>query len=277
MKGFAYGVVAALAITLSLSTFAHAGTVKTVFANSLDGGSGTRSTVTLWKGPGLNLSFIDTGESVRAIWLDDPSRIAWKTDCPRESVGECRPQVIHLNQIQPLAFKGLTKGADTLITIETERADGSRHLYPIHVLFGSGTPGYDTLMVQSDSKAVALIELSDLRRASLEDLQKGLASQEQLRIIKRSDPLYSRIQSFIVLVRNGETVANASSSAGVSMTLINHLAQIGISIAEQKTSMAVPAEPPQSDSTSLASEPFKEGSLPKLRTAASPIESKSQP
>jgi hypothetical protein len=276
MKSLSLGFAAALAIALSVPTIAEAGTVRTIFARSLDGTNGVKSSVTLWKGPGLNLSFIGTGENVRAIFLDDPSKIAWKTDCPREVVGDCRPQVIHLSRIQPLPFTGLTKGADTLLTVETERPDGTRRLYPIHVVLGGGTPQYDTLIVQADSKAVALIELSDLRRATVDDVQKGLASQEQSRIIKRSEPLYSRVQSFIALVRNGETIPSASASAGVSMTLINHLAQLGIGTGDQKTSM-LPANSPQPDSTPLNSESSKEGGLPQLRPTASPFESLSHP
>lgn len=106
-------------------------------------GRNKATSVKVWPGYGLNISFIETGESIIKAWLDDPSRLAMDLD-GKDGLAS----VVHLRRIKP--DQGLplmsSKDGSTLLTVITE-SDAGRKLYQIKVLPVDGVPNYYALNV----------------------------------------------------------------------------------------------------------------------------------
>ena len=134
---------------------------RTVSIEEAQGISGSIITLEVAPGYGLNINLIPTGEIVKKAWIDDPSRITLSFDGNLCQGGteqqQCNNEgatVIHLRQIQPIAFPSLPRsaGGGTLLTLITEGNQG-RKIYQFKVMPVSGTPKYTVLNVSSESPA----------------------------------------------------------------------------------------------------------------------------
>ena len=134
---------------------------RTVSIEEAQGVSGSIITLEVAPGYGLNINLIPTGEIVKKAWIDDPSRITLSFDGNLCQGGteqqQCNNEgatVIHLRQIQPIAFPSLPRsaGGGTLLTLITEGNQG-RKIYQFKVMPVSGTPKYTVLNVSSESPA----------------------------------------------------------------------------------------------------------------------------
>ena len=68
------------------------------------------------------------------------------------SSGDCEnsaASVIHLRRIEKLDIPGLPDTDNTLLTVITEK-QGKKRLYAFRVLYGEGSPQYNTLAVFAD-------------------------------------------------------------------------------------------------------------------------------
>lgn len=210
--------------------------VRSVFASRAEGSNGQPPvSIEVWPGYGTNLNLIPTGETIKKAWIDDPSRVAVDFDTDlcsgtssQDGGGKCSggATVVHLRQIQGLKFPGLTTAPNTLLTLVTEGA-GGRRLYQFQVVPASGKPEYHTLTIMPDSRGTPFIELASSRRATLEDVQRGLELATAGELVRRGEPLWGKVQNFIARVRNGDSIPGAAQSAGVSMSLVSKLAEQG--------------------------------------------------
>jgi hypothetical protein len=91
---------------------------------------------------------------------------------------------------------------------------------------GQGTPQYNTLTIQPDSQGTPYIDVG-LRRAPLEDVEKGLAIAESKKLISRRDSAWSKVRNFLAQVRNGESINTAAQVTGANMAIITKLAELG--------------------------------------------------
>lgn len=134
-------LAAVLALLLGSSPSAWAKTLSVTNAQAQ--GRNKAALVKVWPGYGLNISFIETGESIIKAWLDDPSRVAMDLDGKDGAAS-----VVHLRRIKP--DQGLplmsSKDGSTLLTVITE-SDAGRKLYQIKVLPVDGAPDYYALNV----------------------------------------------------------------------------------------------------------------------------------
>jgi hypothetical protein len=244
-------VCALLALSVFVAQVAQASPVRSIFASQAEGKGGQLASVILWPGYGTNLNLIPTGETVKKAWLDDPSRVAIDFDgCLGHSGGAsnggadgCGATVIHLRQITGVSFPGLVTSANstTLLTLIAEGLQG-RKLYQFKVVMGKGTPEYNTMTIQPDSQGTPYIDLG-LRKATLEDVQRGLTIAESKKLISRRDGAWSKVQNFLAQVRNGESINTAAQVTGANMAIITKLAELGT--AEQAVPMALPSIPKQ--------------------------------
>ncbi|MGF1478486.1 MAG: hypothetical protein ACFB4I_03215 [Cyanophyceae cyanobacterium] len=187
---------------------------------------GEVTTVTVHEGYGFNINFIPTGEIIRRVWLDDPSRVTVDFDGDLNSTGA---QVIHLKRIEPLTFRNLPQTPATLLSVVTETRAGQRNLYQFRLTYGSGIPEYSALTLYPESRSTPLIDVGMLGiQATLEDVATGRRIVQEQGLLKRSDPLWDRIQEFITLARNGESIVDAAERAGVSMAIVRKLAHNGL-------------------------------------------------
>ncbi len=224
-----------LALSVFVAQAAQANPVRSIFASQAEGKSGQLTTVVLWPGYGTNLNLIPTGEVVKKAWLDDPSRIAIDFDgCLGQSAGAsngtgegCGATVIHLRQITGVNFPGLmtSSNASTLLTLITDGSQGKK-LYQFKVMMGQGTPQYNTLTIQPDSQGTPYIDVG-LRRAPLEDVERGMAIAESKKLISRRDSAWSKVRNFLAQVRNGESINTAAQVTGANMAIITKLAELG--------------------------------------------------
>jgi hypothetical protein len=228
-------VSALLALSVFVAQVAQASPVRSIFASQAEGKSGQLTTIVLWPGYGTNLNLIPTGEVVKKAWLDDPSRVAIDFDgCLGQSAGAsngggegCGATVIHLRQITGVNFPGLmtSSNASTLLTLIADGSQGKK-LYQFKVMMGQGAPQYNTLTIQPDSQGTPYLDVG-LRRAPLEDVEKGLAIAESKKLIRRRDSAWSKVQNFLAQVRNGESINTAAQVTGANMAIIIKLAELG--------------------------------------------------
>lgn len=128
-------IASSLAVLL-LSGLAGATTLQV--SNQQAQGQNKPLSVKVWPGYGLNLSFIETGETIIKAWLDDPSRIAMDLDGVNAVAS-----VVHLRRIESDPGVPLMSSQDgaTLLTVITQ-SDRGRKLYQIRIVPAEGAPDY---------------------------------------------------------------------------------------------------------------------------------------
>ena len=145
---------------MASSVFANNAVLRSIFSCQAQGLGGAIPMIKVWYKQGTNLSFIHAGETIRKVWLDDPSQVTLDFDGPmcvqfgeeRASSRDCEnsaASVIHLRRIKKLNIPGLPHTNNTLLTVITEK-QGRKRLYAFRVLYGKGRPEYSTLAVFAD-------------------------------------------------------------------------------------------------------------------------------
>ncbi len=137
--------------------------LRSIFSCQAQGLGGAIPTIKVWFKQGTNLSFIPAGETIRKVWLDDPSQVTLDFDGPmclqfgqtnanNSNCDNSAANVIHLRRIKQLNIPGLPRTNKTLLTVVTEKGN-QKKLYAFRVLYGSGNPEYNTLAVFADPPA----------------------------------------------------------------------------------------------------------------------------
>ncbi|MBD2511436.1 hypothetical protein [Nostoc sp. ATCC 53789] len=145
--------ILALAATLLLinSHQVLAGSVRTVYSQDVDSNF---LELKIWKGYGLTINLMPTGETIKQVWIGDPSRITFTSNgglCPKQSNdSECvggKATVIFLRQIDPIKFPVTSSSnGSTQITLLTNEKQ-----YQFKIVPASGNPAYTSLVIKSDS------------------------------------------------------------------------------------------------------------------------------
>ena len=141
--------------------------LRSIFSCQAQGLGGAIPTVKVWYQNGTNLSFIPAGETIKKVWLDDPSRVTLDFDGPMcinfggqgdsngSDGGDCEnsaASVIHMRRVKKLDIPGIPpqeNDSKTLLTVVTE-GGGKRKLYTFRVIYGEGMPEYNTMAVFAD-------------------------------------------------------------------------------------------------------------------------------
>ncbi|HIK03309.1 MAG TPA: hypothetical protein IGS40_01120 [Trichormus sp. M33_DOE_039] len=151
-------IFAAAILFLAGRATANNAVLRSIFSCQAQGLGGVVPTITVWYQQGTNLSFISAGETIRKVWLNDPSQVTLDFDGPmcmqfgQDNSGDCKnsgANVIQLRRIAKLKIPGLPKTNNTLLTVITE-AQGQPKLYTFRVLYGDDAPEYHTLAVFAD-------------------------------------------------------------------------------------------------------------------------------
>jgi tRNA U55 pseudouridine synthase TruB len=158
--------------------------------------------------------------------LDDPSQVTLDFDDVNCSVmGEavpCAATVIHLRRIERLNFPNLPATDTTLLTILTEQS-----LYQFRLTFpNAGTPSYFALEIQPNISLPG-IAMTQIRIDDIQQIDQGLRVALSRGWITEGDRLWSRVQTFLALMRNGVPASDAASQAGISDTLVIRLNELG--------------------------------------------------
>jgi hypothetical protein len=133
--------------------------LRSMFSCQAQGLGGAIPTINISYQQGTNLSFIQAGEVIKKVWLNDPSQVTMDFDgpvCmqfgPKPNTGDCKnsaANVIQLRRIKKLNIPGLPNTSNTLLTVVTE-GQGRNKLYTFRVLYGTDNPEYHTLAIFSD-------------------------------------------------------------------------------------------------------------------------------
>jgi hypothetical protein len=153
-------VVSGAALLIAERAIANNAVLRSIFSCQAQGLGGSVPAVTVWYERGTNLSFINTGETIKKVWLDDPRQVVLDFDGPmclqfgqeNGETGDCENSaatVIHMRRIQKIKIPGIPDTDSTLLTVVTEK-QGQRKLYTFTVNYGEGSPEYKTLAVFPD-------------------------------------------------------------------------------------------------------------------------------
>lgn len=147
LNKFAIVTTFLLATTSSVSAMP----IRTVYENDANSSA---IELKVWKGYGLTINLIPTGESIKQVWIGDPSRFAFTSNgglCQKQgNDSECaggKATVIFLRQIDPINFPVTSSSnGSTQITLLTNEKQ-----YQFKIVPATGNPTYTSLVIKSDS------------------------------------------------------------------------------------------------------------------------------
>ena len=181
------------------------------------------SEIAIWAGSGTNIDFSQTGEVIRRVWLDDPSRITADFDGDLCNGAGCGAEIIHLRRINQVDFDHLPATASTLLTVVTRDASDQTHSYPFKITYGTGAQEYATVSI-ANPRPTPLPHETEIQP---EMVTAGLAAVIKNGTIEENSPIVSRTQNFLALLAGGESAAAAAENADISMAVILRLVSEG--------------------------------------------------
>lgn len=204
--------------------------VRNIPQSKVTGTEAKLQTVYVWSGHGVSISFFETGETIKRVWLDDPSRVLMDVDGCLEGLSnkQCKNPgagLIHLRQIEPLRIRGMpvaTNGAH--LTVVTETQGGERKTYNFRVVMGKGSPTYSTVQITPD---VTLAEVPPPDSIAIATINKGIQVATESRWITPTNPLWGKLQKLVQELEAGRNLTTAAQSAGVSQRLVERLLELG--------------------------------------------------
>lgn len=210
--------------------------VRTIERSQASGTTALIQTINVWNGNGVSISFYETGETIKRVWIDDPSQILIDTDGCLEGINQnCRKPgagLIHLRRIKKVNIQGLPQTKNTLLTIITENSGGERKVYSFRLAVSNGNPKYSQVAIINDvvvdqDKPIPQLQSIKLTYQTTRDIRNGMAVAVRRKLLNPSDQLYQRLQQVATNVQLGDDIKTAASKAGVSIELINKLISLG--------------------------------------------------
>jgi hypothetical protein len=224
----------------------YATIVQSIPAPDLQGENGL-GVIQLPLGHTVNLSFINSGELVRQVRLDDRGKVVISFDsplCPNTQQSDgCRAgaSVIYLRQIKhqinfdPNAVAGYRSdegNRSTALTVITTRLDGSqRKIYNFELQLTTGSRAARTIEIVSGSsrRAAAPIanRLAPVNRAVL--IRQGLAKAYAQNLVALDSPVRPAMKEFFRLIDQGATFDNALTQSEVPSEFLDWLQSLATS------------------------------------------------
>ncbi|MBD2415981.1 hypothetical protein FACHB389_31440 [Nostoc calcicola FACHB-389] len=195
--------ILALAATLLLihSSQVLAGSTRTVYEKDIDA---NYIELKVWKGYGLTINLMSTGEIIKQVWIGDPTRFAFSSNgdlCPKDGdESDCtgaKATVLFLRQIKPIRFPALTSSTDgsTQITVLTNQKQYQFKLTP-----ATGEPSYTSLVIKPDEKKPKPLLVSREQTQST-GVKKPAASEEVI---------VPKIQNVVIVRSTSRSVPSGS-------------------------------------------------------------------
>ena len=259
MKNYLLRLPLLLSLTtpLLLPMPGNAGIVRSIDASQVSGENATLTVVKVWAGHGISISFYSSGEIIKKIWLDDPSRFLVDVDGCLEGMNRCSGDsvgagLIHLRKIDTIKIPGLPQASSygSHLTIITESSVGKK-VYHFNIVPGSGTPEYSQIEIvgernnetvtsgQPTPNPVDYTATSDSKY-----IAKGMSIAVDNKWLTADTQLWSRLNKLIELRSQGTDLVLAANDAGVSMKVVEKLMLMG-----GKRYIEMPTPTPQLDNT----------------------------
>ncbi|QLE59860.1 hypothetical protein [Nostoc sp. TCL26-01] len=181
MKRLGFLLLITLVINANAGTALALPAARNVYSQDAQGSNSQGIDLKIWAGYGLTINFIPTGETIKQVWLGDPSRFALTSNgnlCQRgasdENCGSGGATILFLRQIKPISFPVLTSSQDgsTVITVITASSDGQKQ-YQFKLIPARGKPQYTSLIIKPDSEKpqpLLIAEKPSLNRNNLNNL-----------------------------------------------------------------------------------------------------------
>lgn len=231
----AFGGCLTIASVFAPNQLVLANTIRQVAASQVSGENAQLQTVKVWPGHGVSISFYNTREVIKKIWLDDPSRFVFDVDGCLEGLGKCSGNstgagLIHIRRIETVKIPGLPQASyGAHMTVITE-SGSTRKSYHFRIVAGSGTPEYSQIEIISDTPSkpeevkpkVSYTALSDSRH-----IAKGMQVALKNQWVTTDSKLWKRLNQLVELRSQGEELVVAASTTGVSMQLVEKLMLLG--------------------------------------------------
>jgi hypothetical protein len=230
--------IAGLALVAHPATYAAI--VQSIPSQDLQGENGL-GVIQLPLGHTVNLSFINSGELIRQVRLDDRGKVVISFDsplCPNTQQSDgCRAgaSVIYLRQIKhqinfdPNAVAGYrSEGGNrsTALTVITTRLDGSqRKIYNFELQLTTGSRAPRTIEIVSGSSRRAALPIANrpapANRAAL--IRQGLAKAYAQNLVAIDSPVRPAMKEFFRLIDQGATFDNALTQSEVPSEFLDWL------------------------------------------------------
>ncbi len=231
--------LAIVGLSLVAQPATYAAIVQSIPSQDLQGENGL-GVIQLPLGHTVNLSFINSGELVRQVRLDDRGKVVISFDsplCPNTQQSDgCRAgaSVIYLRQIKhqidfdPNAVAGYrSEGGNrsTALTVITTRLDGSqRKIYNFELQLTTGSRAPRTIAIVSGSSRAALPIVNrpaPTNRVAL--IRQGLAKAYAQNLVALDSPVRSAMQEFFRFIDQGATLDNALTQSEVPSEFLDWL------------------------------------------------------
>lgn len=234
---FSFSLLLSSAIALPVLPIqsATAGIVRQIEAYMVSGETAQLQNVKVWNGHGVSISFYRTGEVIKKIWLDDPSKFVIDVDGCLEGLRKCSSEgtgagLIHLRRIETVKIPGLPQASyGSHLTVITELG-GNKKSYHFQIIPGSGKPEYSQLEIINDSSNNREPEKPSSDYTAVSDskyIAKGMQVALDKQWINSNTPLWERLTKLVELRRTGEELTIAATNTGVSMKLVEKLMLMG--------------------------------------------------
>lgn len=233
MKNFFISGAVAIICFNPLATIASTPVVRSFKQSQVSGNNAILQTIHVWNGHGVSISFYDLGETIKRVWIDDPSQILIDTDGCLEGLEQnCQNTgagLIHLRRINRVNIPGLPQTSSTHLTIITENSRQERKSYHFRVVAGQGTPQYSQIAIIKEISTPARPQLQPFLDTfhTTRNIRYGLGVAVKNQWIHPSDLLHQRITNFISYLTGGDEIQSAANKAAISMKLVNKLIEIG--------------------------------------------------
>ncbi|YAF99388.1 MAG: hypothetical protein AB3A66_30035 (plasmid) [Nodularia sp. CChRGM 3473] len=210
--------------------------VRSFKQSQVSGETATFQTINVWNGHGVSISFYEVGETIKRVWLDDPSQILVDTDGCLEGIDQnCQNPgagLIHLRKIKRVNIPGLPQASSTLLTIITQSSSGERKAYSFRVATSNGTPKYSQVVITNDvvvqqEKTIPQLQPLVTTLKTTRNLKNGIAVAIRNKLLNPQDNLHQRLEKLINYLQQGDEITTAASKAVVSMELVNKIMEIG--------------------------------------------------
>ena len=189
--------------------------------------------VHLAPGFGVNLSFVNSQETIEKIWLDNPAFVTVSADgCLyglNQNCASVGAKILHLRRINPLNLEGIPKSRKTLLTVITRdrRNNPQLYLFTIQPSSQPKTLVFDIQKERPKEVVAEKIKTPIVDYFLLAAIERGIkVSLEEGWLEPRSE-LTHNLRHFSSLLGKGYQEAEAAEIAGISLPLVNRLKDLG--------------------------------------------------
>lgn len=211
------GIIGLIVVSL---TPVQAISTRTVYAQDIES---VGISLKVWRGYGLTINFMPLGETIKQVWIGDPTRYSFTSNgnlCAKnQSDCEGSPAtVIFLRQIKPIAFPNMTSSSDgsTQITILTDQRQ-----YQFKLIAASGQPQYTSLVIKPESEKPSPLPRASNENASTRTVKltarRSLSNHENLREERAAKPDATTSSSNNETITENKIVTTSSNQALITV------------------------------------------------------------